>query len=650
MSALTLPALALAGRMAQAAPALFAELSLRSPAPSTVRLESTGHAAAGKGAASYIADAAADEALVAAHPRFALRTANGRFFRLLPEAGSLAVEQGGALGDGSANDQPAIQAAIDYAEAVGAREVRFESELYRLDCPVRTSPAQDARAEDGHPLVVRRSLTLRGCAPGRSLLDFRGVGGADPDTAWQLVATAAGDPTPAAWRGGGLYVQGDAVRPEPAARRVARLELDRLVFRGNRSRTGQYAFPADPATGDGWDVTDKGFWLQDVYIGDLVCRDTDFVGWRGEIFYAVGADDAIERLSLQRCRLLTGNGNGLNLGCDPVLDAEDCEFGDCKIAQEDTGKRRAHFRSCLWRDCEYVWLGGGSTDGRLYSYKYPTRSTSEPVPATVLENCRFEDCTLLWINSWVSGRIRTVDTPVALWSGNGQALRDIDLEIDAWLDRGQGAHALALYGPESLTDQVEGAPAGTYQSPPKQVRLKVRHYRSALAQEQGREWLGVLWTGYIDRSCRIEAEGEFGNARTPNGRDNPLSFPFVRFRGGNASSAYTAHGYYLPATFAASGVLQPSGPLLALALADDIPIELTLSGAPLGGAQFGYADGQRLRLVKQDATGSIAFTKGASPSMAMVATRVLDSGFDWIEFAYNRMLQRWEEIGFGAYN
>jgi len=649
MNALTLPALALAGRIAQAEPALFAELAKRSPGPSTLRLDSTGYAASGKGGGRYVDDAVADEALVATHPRFAFRTANGRCFRLLPEAGSLAVEQGGAQGDGALNDQPAIQAAIDYAEAVGAREVRFESAIYRLDCPVRTSPALDTRAEDGHPLVVRRSLTLRGCAPDRSVLDFRGVDGADPDSTWQLVPTDAADPSPAVWRGGGLYVQGDAVRPEPAARKIARLELDRLVFRGNRSRTGLYTFPADPVTGDGWDVSDKGFWLQDVYLGEVICRDSDFIGWRGEIFYAAGADDAIERVSLRRCRMLTGNGNGLNLGCDPVVDAEDCEFGDCFIAQEDTGKRRAHFRSCLWRDCETVWLGGGSTNGTLYSYKYPTRSASEPVPATVLENCRFEDCTLVWINSWVSGRIRTVDSAVALWSGNGQALRDVDLEIDAWLDRGSGFHALAFYGSDTLTDQVEGAPAGTYQVPPQQIRLKVRHYRSALAQEQGREWLGVLWTGYIDRSCRLEVEGEFGNARTPNGQDNPLSFPYVRFDGGNASSAYTAHGYYLPAPLSASGVLQPSGPLLSLGLASDVPIELTLPAAPLGGAQFGYADGQRLRLVKQDPTGSIAFTKGASPSMAMVATRVLDDGADWIEFVYNRTRQRWEEVGFGAY-
>ena len=649
MSALGLTALGIASRTAQLQPALFAELANRSPASEVLTLESGGYAEAGKGAATYVADALATAALVSAHPRFAFRTANGRHFRLLADAGAMSVEQGGAAGSEAVDDRPAIQAAIDYAEAVGAAELRFEAARYRIDCPLRTSPVADARAEDGHPLVVRKSLALRGCAPVRTVLDFRAHGGGDPDASWQSVRQAAGSPAIAVWRGGGLFVQGDAERPAGGAHRIARLEIDRLIFRGNRSRTGNGVYPADPATGDGWDVTDKGFWLQDVHVGEVMLRDTDFIGWRGEIFYAVGADDALERLSLSRCRILTGNGNGLNLGCDPILEVEDCEFGDCKIAQEDTGKSRAHFRNCRWRDCEYVWIGGGPTAQRQYSYKYPTRDTAAPVPALHLQDCRFEDCGIVWVKSWVTGRIRTVDSTVALDASQGEALRDVDLEIDAWLDRRAGFHAFALYGVPSLTEQVDGAPDGTHRLPPRGIRVRVRHFRSALAQEAGREWLGVLWTGYIDRSCRIEAEGDFGNGRAPNGMDDPLSFPFVRFSGGDATTAWTAHGYYQPASLAASGVLAPAGPVMAIAVASETDVSVTLPPAPRGGAAFGYADGQPLRIVKTYDTGSIAFTKGASGSLAMVTTRVLDKAFDWIEFRFNRTLARWEETGFGGY-
>lgn len=649
MSALAIAAMGLATRAVQLQPTLFAELSNRSPSEDILTLESAGYSKAGKGAARYVADALANAALVAAHPRFAFTTANGRHFRLLPDAGALSVEQGGAIGDGLVDDRESIQAAIDYAEAVAAGGVRFEAPLYRIDCPQRTSPMASTRAEDGHPLVVRRSLTLRGCAPERTVFDFRALGGGDPNSEWQSVARSVSDASPAVWRGGGIFVQGDATRPDPAPRKIARLELHRLVFNGNRTNTGNYVYPADPVTGDGWDISDKGFWLQDVYVDEIVCSDTDFIGWRGEIFYAVGADDAIRQLSLTRCRMVTGNGNGLNLGCDPVVTAQDCEFGDCKIAQEDTGKRRGSFRNCLWRDCEYVWIGGGSTDRRLYSYKYPTRDSLAPVPATQLHDCRFEDCGIVWVNSWVSGRIRTVDTAVALSTTHGQALRDVDLEIDAWLDRATSLHAFTLYGPASLTEAVEGAPAGVYRQPPKGIRAKVRHFRSALAQEQGREWMGVLWTGHIDRSCRIEAEGEFANARSPNGMDDPLSFPFVRFLGGNASTAYTPYGFYKIANLTASGVLKPAGPAMAVAVASEIAVSVTLPASPRGGIAFGYADGQELRIVKQSDTGSIAFTKAASANMAMQASRTLAKAHDWIEFRFNRTLSRWEEIGFGGY-
>ena len=115
MNALVLPALGLAQRSAQSLPALFAELATRLPAPDIAWLHSAGHTISGKGAGTYIADELATEALADAHPRFVLRTANRRVFRLLPEAGSISVEQGGAVGDGLADDQPAIQAAIDSA-------------------------------------------------------------------------------------------------------------------------------------------------------------------------------------------------------------------------------------------------------------------------------------------------------------------------------------------------------------------------------------------------------------------------------------------------------------------------------------------------------------------------------------------------------
>ncbi|TMM48408.1 hypothetical protein [Qipengyuania marisflavi] len=646
MSGLALPALGLAQRAVQALPALFADLSLRSPAGEIVLLESSGYAAAGKGAARYIADDLCDAALLDAHPRFVFAAANGRIFRLFPEAGSLSAEQGGALGDALSNDQPAIQAAIDYAEAIGARELRFESAHYRIHCPVRTSPAADTRAEDGHPLVVRRTLALRGCAPDRSVLDFRGVGGADPDSNWQTVARSVADSAPAVWRGGGLYVQGDTPRPTTQPRRIARLTLDRLVLQGNRTRTGVATWPADPVTGDGWDISDKAFWSQDCYLGEIHCTDTDMIGWRGEIFYLAGAVDAVRRLSVTRCRFLTTNGNAFNPGVDCDLVARDCEFGDCFQAQEETGKTSAVYRNCLWRDCETLGLGSGPAGGYLYNIAFPTRDEAAAPPATVLDGCRFHSAGLLSIASWVRGHIVTVDTRVHMTGNAAMALRDVDLKIDAWIDRRPSFQALTFYGVYTLTEAVPGAPADTHKQPPTQVRITLRHFRTALAETLGNEWLGIVWAGYIARNCRIAVSGDYASARTPNGGDNPLSMPFVAFTGGTATTAYTPQGIYKGASLSASGVLAPAGPLMALAVTGESALALTLPAYPAGGAAYGYADRQQVRLVKQLDQGSVTFTKGAAPSMAMMATRTLDHRDDWIEFTYNRSRARWEESGF----
>lgn len=243
-----------------------------------------------------------------------------------------------------------------------------------MDCPVRTSPREATHAPDGHPLVIRRALTLRGIAGVRTELDFRGRNGAEPETSWQTIATAANNPAPAVWRGGGLFLLGDLTEPA-GPRALARVELHRLILRGNRQRTRQHHWPADPATGDGWDVTDKAVWLQDSFAGEIVMRDVDCIGWKGEIVYLAGAADAVERVDLARCRFLTSNGSAFNPGVNAAVTARDCEFGDCFQAQEDTAKTRASYTNCVWLDCDHMGLGGG---GGAAQSSLPDPRSGEP--------------------------------------------------------------------------------------------------------------------------------------------------------------------------------------------------------------------------------------------------------------------------------
>ena len=51
----------------------------------------------------------------------------------MPEGGRIAVEVGGAKGDGLTDDGPAIRGAFAYANGVGARSVSFASAKYRAE-------------------------------------------------------------------------------------------------------------------------------------------------------------------------------------------------------------------------------------------------------------------------------------------------------------------------------------------------------------------------------------------------------------------------------------------------------------------------------------------------------------------------------------
>lgn len=81
----------------------------------------------GLGMCRYISDALATLALQNAHPRFVARSSNGRYWRALPDAGRVAVEVGGAKGDGISDDGPDIRATFAYANAIGARGASFGS-------------------------------------------------------------------------------------------------------------------------------------------------------------------------------------------------------------------------------------------------------------------------------------------------------------------------------------------------------------------------------------------------------------------------------------------------------------------------------------------------------------------------------------------
>ena len=152
---------------------LFSQFAVQLIKIGTDIVTTTGHNEIGKGGASYVADALANAAFQAAHPRFVGKSSNSRYFRALPLNGVLTVEIGGAIGDDTANDQPAIQATVAYAEAIGCRSIVFTKPAYRLFCPIRTSDPDGTigqHAYDGRPLVISSVMTLSSSSAGGTTL------------------------------------------------------------------------------------------------------------------------------------------------------------------------------------------------------------------------------------------------------------------------------------------------------------------------------------------------------------------------------------------------------------------------------------------------------------------------------------------------
>lgn len=112
---------------------LFAQIAGENLRTGTDIIQTSGRNAIGIAPARYVSDALATSASFAAHPRFVARSSNGRYWRALPEAGRIAVEVGGAKGDGTTDDGPAIRATFAYAAAIGARGASFGSASYRAE-------------------------------------------------------------------------------------------------------------------------------------------------------------------------------------------------------------------------------------------------------------------------------------------------------------------------------------------------------------------------------------------------------------------------------------------------------------------------------------------------------------------------------------
>lgn len=606
---------------------LFSQFPNQNINANTDLVITSGRTTKGVASAIYVSDSLATAALFAAHPRFVGQTANGRFFRALPDGGSLAVETGGAVGDGLTDDQPAIQATIAYAEAIGVRTVRFAAKAYQLRCPVRTNDPAGLIGQhfyDGRPLVVSSPLVLQSqCQQGTRLI-FRHTGGGERQSRWQVVNSASTG-QPMVWRGGGIFLKCPLTEPADYADRPGLTLID-MTLDGGIPQGNVFDFPARLSDGEGWDVTDKGIEVEpDRYSGDIRLIRSKIVGFRGELIFQAGLGNG--ELYIRSGVLGETNGD-LFQSCGTNIDIDGL-FGYKAFATfEGWSGRRGRMVNAVFEDCQRT---GGIAGGRLFSgpnRNTPQRMADGQVPWMAID-AEFRNCGPVILGSWVRGRVRLTDSVLSLDGAAvyGEGLHDLDLDVISQADKLTAFPAVAL----------TGSPIAGKQSV-SNVRIRLRCGRSEEARANGRvhlqpvDYRGSFGPGVVIEQSSGEAQrgsGPSGNALTAI----TDTFPCFRANSWRRTAAdWTA--------IAQDIVARPQ----IVPRADFMGIFATAAGTwPFSLPTIGLQHGHELTLRNLSGAGIAASLAASGAGATLPAARVLNPGAQ-MALRFDQEAGTWREL------
>lgn len=608
---------------------LFAQFGSLTIDASVSTISSTGFAAVGVGRGVYVADAKANAALAARFPVFCKKTANNRYFRLVGPA--VTPEQAGATGAVGTNDQPAIQTTIDYATAMGVPEVHLKG-AYEAWCPQRTSPLQ-TQADDGHLLVIRGNIAIIGLGAGATI-NRRNYLGADPVNQQTMANPAEGR-----WRGGGLFWTHTGTIDQNTTVILRNFKLDGGINQGS-----DFTAYDQITTQDGWDLTDKGIWVQDLRSGTLIMEDVEITRFRGEINYWSGYSDATstDRLSMTRCFIHETNGDANN-ATGGYAEFHHCRFGKANSAEEALGRSGHRYYDCEFFDCNGLTFVGGPDPifQTGYIYTYPIRQPGY-VPWIELSNCTFRNCKAVQIGNWVRGNVTAID------SYFNAGASDVALTINAWLDSASGYTAVIMSGPPTLTTQFDGCPAGVYVPPVERCYIKVNCFQTRAAAAAGNRWGAVFAvTGIISLgTCSLTSDYAIAqNVWVPYGPASGLrTIPAITC--GQFVSQGVPYGGTSDAP-SADVVYTPTWSAVAISPASAGPINVTLSPT-YAGTTFTFEDGARAIFCHNGAAGrQLRFAEGGA-GLALKLDRVLINPGDLLELRYSAATGKWHEERFGS--
>jgi autotransporter-associated beta strand protein len=236
----------------------------------------------------------------------------------LPNLPVYDVKDYGAAGNGVTDDTVAIRSALSAAEAAGGGIIYLPAGTYAV-CPQSsdlTNPLYYASPIYGGNLpifaITTSNIVFMGDGVGSTHLEGYSLGMKDPVTNWY-------SPSP-----GGVVCRFDMFFVW-ASVPISTIQFRSMDVCGNAGWTGNYDWPADPVTGDGWDLTNKCISLWDEPIDQVLVFNCALHDFRGEIIY--GADSGSGQLSIINSNLYGSNGDAVSCSAD-VLMSHDTLGGD----------------------------------------------------------------------------------------------------------------------------------------------------------------------------------------------------------------------------------------------------------------------------------------------------------------------------------
>jgi hypothetical protein len=605
---------------------LFTQFSSQNINTNTDIILTSGRAAKGQVPASYVSDSMATAALFAAHPRFVGQTSNNRFFRAVPTNGELAVELGGAIGDGLANDQPAIQATIAYAEAIGVRTVVFTAKAYRLHCPVRTSDPDGLIGQhfyDGRPLIVSTPLVLRSTRHGGSRLEFRASNGSERQNNWQQVFSPSTNQQ-MVWRGGAVFVKCPSVAPVDPADRPGITLID-ITLDGGIPQGSVFEWPARISDGEGWDATDKGIEIEpDRFSGDVRLIRSKITGFRGELIYQAGELNG--ELYIRSSVLGETNGD-LFQSCGTNIDIDGLLGYKGLATYEGWSGRRGRMVNTVFEDCIRT---GGIAGGRVspgVNRNTPLRFADGQIPWFAID-AEFRNCGPVMLGSWVRGRLKLTDSNLHLDGSQvyGEGLHDLDLEVIAQVDKLSNIPAVVLLGSQTPGKKTLS-----------DVRIRLRCCRTDEARSNGRVHLQpVDYMGSFGPNVIVEqSSGEALRASGPAGTAlTSVTDNFPCFRGNSwrrTNNFWTA----LNQDISANPLIVPRGDLMAVYGTSTGTWPMTM---PVSGVQHGH----ELTLCNLSSAATFASLASSGAGAILTATRLIAPGAR-MTLRFDQEVSAWRE-------